>query len=156
MGAGAAACQPGTRARSWPPLAQDAASLASPNGPRQRMGRIRAECVSGRGIVMNSRRHLGALAGGRPRDPSRPSGSMIPMSTSTSSSPSTDIQALLGDDADALLGYTAKAFPAEHLTLPSPNYLSEVFTNSDRSPTVLRNLGWVFDHGRLGGTGYVS
>ena len=78
---------------------------------------------------------------------------MTRMSTSTSS---TDLQALLGDDADALLGYTAKAFPAEHLTLPGPNYLNEVFTNSDRSPTVLRNLGWVFDHGRLGGTGYIS
>ncbi len=78
---------------------------------------------------------------------------MTAMSTSTSS---TDLQALLGDEADDLLGYTAKAFPAEHLTLPGPNYHSEVFVNSDRNPTVLRNLGWVFDHGRLGGTGYVS
>src|ERR1700684_3597136 len=75
------------------------------------------------------------------------------MSTSTSS---TDLQALLGDDADALLGHTAKAFPAEHLTLPGPNYLDEVFTDSDRNPTVLRNLGTLFNHGRLGGTGYVS
>jgi class I fructose-bisphosphate aldolase len=75
------------------------------------------------------------------------------MSTSTSS---TDLQALLGADADSLLGYTAKAFPAEGLTLPGPDYLSEVFTTSDRSPTVLRNLGWMFDHGRLGGTGYLS
>src|SRR3984885_13048047 len=78
---------------------------------------------------------------------------MTRMSTSTSS---TDLQALLGDEADDLLGYTAKASPAEHLTLPGPNYLSEVFADSDRNPTVLRNLGWVFDHGRLGGTGYVS
>src|SRR3984885_7348349 len=75
------------------------------------------------------------------------------MSTSTKS---TDLHALLGDDADPLLGYTAKAFPAEHLTLPGPDYLSRVFTDSDRSPTVLRNLGSVFNHGRLGGTGYVS
>src|ERR1700679_2117668 len=75
------------------------------------------------------------------------------MSTSTSS---TDLQALLGDEADALLGHTAKAFPAEPLTLPGPNYLHEVFVNSDRTPTVLRNLGWVFDHGRLAGTGYIS
>src|SRR5580693_5737986 len=75
------------------------------------------------------------------------------MSTSTSS---TDLQALLGADADSLLGYTAKAFPAEHLTLPGPDYLNEVFVNSDRNPTVLRNLGTLFNHGRLGGTGYVS
>src|SRR5580698_1205671 len=67
-----------------------------------------------------------------------------------------DLQALLGDEADSLLGYTAKAFPSEGLVLPGPDYLSRVFTQSDRSPTVLRNLGWLFDHGRLGGTGYIS
>ena len=33
----------------------------------------------------------------------------------------TDLHQLLGDDADALLGYTAKAFPAENLTLPGPD-----------------------------------
>src|SRR5271156_2197837 len=75
------------------------------------------------------------------------------MSTSTSS---TDLQALLGDDADALLGYSAKAFPAEHLTLPGPDYLDRVFKDTDRSPAVLRNLGALFNHGRLGGTGYIS
>ena len=31
-----------------------------------------------------------------------------------------------------------------------------MFVNSDRNPTVLRNLGGVFDHGRLAGTGYIS
>jgi class I fructose-bisphosphate aldolase len=67
-----------------------------------------------------------------------------------------DLQSLLGDEADSLLGYTAKAFPAEGLVLPGPDYLSRVFTDSDRKPTVLRNLGWMFDHGRLGGSGYIS
>ena len=67
-------------------------------------------------------------------------------------STSPDLHALLGDDADALLGYTAKAFPAENLVLPGSDYLSRVFTDSDRSPTVLRNLGRLFNHGRLGGT----
>ena len=68
----------------------------------------------------------------------------------------TDLHALLGDDADALLSYTAKAFPAENLTLPGPDYLDRVFTTSDRAPAVLRNLGSVFNHGRLAGTGYIS
>jgi class I fructose-bisphosphate aldolase len=68
----------------------------------------------------------------------------------------TDLHSLLGDDADALLSYTAKAFPAEHLTLPGPDYLDTVFTTSDRTPNVLRNLGTLFNHGRLAGTGYVS
>jgi len=69
---------------------------------------------------------------------------------------SLDLQALLGDDADSLLGHSAKALPAEGLVLPGPDYLSRVFTDSDRSPTVLRNLGTLFNHGRLGGTGYIS
>jgi len=71
-------------------------------------------------------------------------------------SKTTDIRKLLGDDADALLSHTAKAFPSDGLTLPGPDYLSQVFTDSDRTPNVLRNLGAVFNHGRLGGTGYLS
>src|ERR1700683_378166 len=69
---------------------------------------------------------------------------------------SLDLHALLGDDAESLLTYTTKAFPAEHLILPGPDYLSRVFADSDRPPSVLRNLGVLFNHGRLGGTGYVS
>jgi fructose-bisphosphate aldolase, class I len=69
---------------------------------------------------------------------------------------SLDLHAMLGDEADSLLGHSAKAFPSEGLVLPGPDYLSRVFTDSDRSPTVLRNLGTMFNHGRLGGTGYLS
>jgi class I fructose-bisphosphate aldolase len=69
---------------------------------------------------------------------------------------SLDLHALLGDDAQSLLTYTTKAFPAENLILPGPDYLSRVFADSDRPPAVLRNLGVLFNHGRLGGTGYVS
>jgi fructose-bisphosphate aldolase, class I len=69
---------------------------------------------------------------------------------------SLDLHALLGEDADSLLGHSAKAFPSEGLVLPGPDYLSRVFTDSDRSPAVLRNLGTLFNHGRLGGTGYIS
>ena len=67
-----------------------------------------------------------------------------------------DIQSLLGDQADDLLGHVAKAIPAEDLTLPGPDYIDRVLVDSDRSPQVLRNLATMFDHGRLGGTGYVS
>jgi fructose-bisphosphate aldolase, class I len=63
---------------------------------------------------------------------------------------------LLGDEADSLLNHAAKAFPAEHLTLPGPDHLDQVFKDSDRSSTVLRNLGTVYATGRLGGTGYLS
>src|SRR5271166_1495963 len=67
-----------------------------------------------------------------------------------------DIRELLGDEADSLLGHEAKAFPAEGLVLPGPDFVDRVFSQSDRSPDVLRNLSKVYDNGRLGGTGYLS
>jgi class I fructose-bisphosphate aldolase len=67
-----------------------------------------------------------------------------------------DIASLLGDDASLLLDHKATAFPKEILTIPGPNYINDVFTLTDRSPVVLRNLGTLYGHGRLGGTGYLS
>jgi class I fructose-bisphosphate aldolase len=67
-----------------------------------------------------------------------------------------DLQKLLGDEAASLLGHECKAFPAEGLVLPGPDFIDRVFRDSDRSPTVLRNLASVYGHGRLGGTGYLS
>ncbi|HMG43326.1 MAG TPA: class I fructose-bisphosphate aldolase [Acidimicrobiales bacterium] len=67
-----------------------------------------------------------------------------------------DIQSLLGDEADGLLTHESKGVPKEDLILPGPDYIDRVLAQSDRSPQVLRNLQSLFDHGRLGGTGYVS
>ncbi len=67
-----------------------------------------------------------------------------------------DIAALLGDEASTLLDHHATAFPKEMLTVPGPNFIGEVMASSDRSPTVLRNLGTLYNHGRLGKTGYLS
>src|SRR5579872_844504 len=67
-----------------------------------------------------------------------------------------DIAALLGDEASSLLDHRATAFPKELLTLPGPDFINDVLAWSDRSPTVLRNLGMLYSHGRLGGTGYLS
>ena len=67
-----------------------------------------------------------------------------------------DLRQLLGDEADSLLDHRATAFPAEHLQLPGPDHLDDIFVDSDRSPTVLRNLGTLFNWGRLAGTGYLS
>jgi hypothetical protein len=53
-----------------------------------------------------------------------------------------DTAQLLGDEhRHLLLDHKATAFPKELLTLPGPDYLSEVFALTDRSPTVLRNYG---------------
>jgi fructose-bisphosphate aldolase, class I len=68
----------------------------------------------------------------------------------------TDIQQLLGDQADYLLNHEAKAFPADGLVLPGPDFLERTFCYSDRSSAVLRALGTLYSHGRLGGTGYLS
>jgi class I fructose-bisphosphate aldolase len=67
-----------------------------------------------------------------------------------------DIQSLLGADAESLLTHEAKGIPKEDLNLPGPDYIDRVFSQFDRTPQVLRNLQSLFDHGRLGGTGYVS
>ena len=68
----------------------------------------------------------------------------------------TDIQSLLGDAADDLLTHVSKGIPADELILPGPDFIDRVHAQSDRSPQVLRNLQSLFDHGRLGKTGYVS
>ncbi|HLN16982.1 MAG TPA: class I fructose-bisphosphate aldolase [Acidimicrobiales bacterium] len=67
-----------------------------------------------------------------------------------------DVAKLLGDEAESLLTHEAKAFPADGLVLPGPDFIDRVFRDSDRPAAVLRNLGTVYRHGRLGGTGYLS
>jgi class I fructose-bisphosphate aldolase len=67
-----------------------------------------------------------------------------------------DTATLLGNDASLLLDHKATAFPKELLTVPGPSFLDDVFTWSDRSPAVLRNLGTSTVTGALGGTGYLS
>lgn len=66
------------------------------------------------------------------------------------------IAELLGDQADALLGFSSPKIGKEHLRLPGPTWLDDNLGPSDRSPQVLRNLNSILMHGRLAGTGYVS
>ena len=61
----------------------------------------------------------------------------------------------LGAEADELLNYKPK-FPKDDLYLPGPDFIDRVWVGSDRSPAVLRNMQLIFDHGRLGGSGYLS
>lgn len=68
----------------------------------------------------------------------------------------TDIVALLGNEADYLLNHQCKTIAREHLHLPSPQYLDDVFSVRDRKPSVLRNYNAMLMHGRLAGTGYLS
>jgi len=68
----------------------------------------------------------------------------------------TDVHELLGDEAESLLGHKAEAFPSDGLVLPGPDFIDRVLVSSDRPIAVLRNLQATFNHGRLGGTGYLS
>ena len=65
------------------------------------------------------------------------------------------IKELLGSEADSLLSYKAK-FPKEQLHLPGSDFVDRIFAQTDRNINVLKNLQWIFQTGRLAGTGYVS
>ena len=67
-----------------------------------------------------------------------------------------DIEAVLGEDSEYLLGHKCTTISKKDLYLPGPGYVEEVFAQNDRSPAVIRNLQTILDHGRLGGTGYIS
>jgi class I fructose-bisphosphate aldolase len=63
---------------------------------------------------------------------------------------------ILGDDADGLLSFESTTFPKNTLHLPGPDFVDRIYSQTDRSPRVLTNLQRLFDHGRLGGTGFLS
>jgi class I fructose-bisphosphate aldolase len=75
---------------------------------------------------------------------------------STAELTSSKIEELLGADADSLLNHTSSTISASDLHLPGPDFVDRVYSITDRSPQVLRNLQALFSHGRLGGSGYVS
>ena len=66
------------------------------------------------------------------------------------------IEELLGSDARTLLDHKSQTIARDDLNLPGPDFIDRVWSQSDRSPGVLRSLQSLFDHGRLAGTGYVS
>lgn len=67
-----------------------------------------------------------------------------------------DIEKILGGEAKALLGHSCKTIDKARLHLPGPDFVDRVWRDSDRSISVLRNLQTTLNHGRLGGTGYLS
>lgn len=67
-----------------------------------------------------------------------------------------EIQKLLGSSAENLLKHECKTVPKEKLHQPGPNWVDNIFGPSDRNIRVIRNLQSIFNHGRLGGTGYLS
>jgi fructose-bisphosphate aldolase, class I len=67
-----------------------------------------------------------------------------------------NIVELLGKDADFLLKHQSKTISKDRLHLPNPNFVDNIFVQSNRSPQVLRSLQQLFGTGRLANTGFLS
>src|ERR1051325_11239203 len=68
----------------------------------------------------------------------------------------TTIAHQLGDKADYLLNFKSPKIARDRLHLPGPDSVDRLYAVSDRNNRVLGNLQRLLQHGRLGGTGYVS
>lgn len=62
----------------------------------------------------------------------------------------------LTKEIEELLAHKCTTIPKEKLYLPSPNYIDDVFSQTDRKPAVLRSLAEIYRCGRLSKTGYLS
>ncbi len=67
-----------------------------------------------------------------------------------------EIQTVLADLAESLLGHTCTTIDKSKIHLPGPNFIDTIYAQSDRNNRVLSSLSQLFNHGRLGGTGYLS
>lgn len=66
------------------------------------------------------------------------------------------IEEILSDQAEDLLGFDSPKISKDKLTKPGKNTVNEVFSASDRSKKVIENLERLGNSGRLAGTGYYS
>ncbi|NDC82662.1 class I fructose-bisphosphate aldolase [bacterium] len=67
-----------------------------------------------------------------------------------------DIQSILSDKSDYLLGHQCTTISASNLHIPSSDWVDRMFSPSDRNNRVLRSLEALYSHGRLANTGYLS
>src|SRR4051794_23805344 len=58
----------------------------------------------------------------------------------------TDVEKLLGADAESLLGHKCTTIPASTIHLPGPDFIDRVWSSSDRPIQVLRSLGTLHGH----------
>jgi class I fructose-bisphosphate aldolase len=66
------------------------------------------------------------------------------------------IESLLGGEASSILEHECRGIPKSALTLPGPDIFERVWVHSDRNERAQRNLRKIYEHGRLGKTGYLS
>ena len=63
---------------------------------------------------------------------------------------------LLGDQAAFLLDHRCQTIPAAQLHVPGPDFIDRVWSDSNRTIPTLRSLQTLYNHGRLGGSGFLS
>ncbi|CAM4153527.1 class I fructose-bisphosphate aldolase [Gillisia limnaea] len=66
-----------------------------------------------------------------------------------------EIREKLGEDASYYLDHVSKKIPKKRLQIPDPQTVDN-FIDSDRNPQVLKSLSNLYNHGNLGGTGYLN
>ncbi len=78
------------------------------------------------------------------------------MTTASATGSISNLEALLGKEAESLLTHTCRTVPKDRLHIPDGNWVDRIFTCSDRNNRVMRSLETLFSAGRLAGTGYLS
>ena len=67
------------------------------------------------------------------------------------------INELLGENqTEELLNHKCITIPKEKIQVPGADFIDRVLIHSDRKNATLRNLNWIYNTGRLAGTGYLS
>ena len=66
------------------------------------------------------------------------------------------IQSLLGSQAEFLLDHSCKTIDKSMIHAPGPDFVDRIFAQTNRSPQVLKSLQQLYGHGRLANTGYLS
>ncbi len=69
---------------------------------------------------------------------------------------STNIETLLGKDAEHLLLHECKTISKDHIHLPGKDFIDRVFKDTNRNNQVLRSLQALYGSGRVANSGYVS
>jgi fructose-bisphosphate aldolase, class I len=62
----------------------------------------------------------------------------------------------LGAQADYLLGHQSKTISKNMIHAPGADFVDRIWANSNRNIPTLRSMQALYDHGRLGGTGFLS
>ena len=62
----------------------------------------------------------------------------------------------LGAQADYLLGHQSKTISKDMIHAPGADFVARIWANSNRNIPTLRSMQALYDHGRLGGTGFLS